>query len=68
MNIISAILAVFGVMGALTFYLSYIVCRQLLRKQVEENLTLKQELSFAKFQNEILRKEVKDEKNKNKLL
>ena len=68
MNIISAILAVFGAMGTITFYLSYIACRQSLQKQVKEILPLKQELDFTKFQNEILRKEVKDEKNKNIML
>jgi hypothetical protein len=68
MNIVLAILAVLGVMGALTFYSGYIACRQSLRKRVEENSALKKELDFTKFQNETLRKEIRDEKNKNLIL
>lgn len=65
MNLILVTLTMFCASGAITFYAGYIACRTSLRKRITECSNLKKELEFTRFQVETLRKEVREEKNKN---
>jgi len=65
MYIILSILTLLMTLSAITFYSGYIACRATLRKRTEEYAQVKKELEFTKFQNETLRKEIREEKNKN---
>jgi hypothetical protein len=65
MYIVLSILTMFCASGMITFYSGYIACRTSLRKRTQECSELKKELEFTKFQVETLRKEVREEKNKN---
>jgi hypothetical protein len=68
MNLVLIVLTIFCASGAITFYTGYIACRTSLRKRIVECSTLKKELEFTKFQVEVLRKGVQDEKNKNLIM
>jgi len=65
MYIALSILTLLSVISTITFYSGYIACRSTLRKRTEEYNSLKKELEFTKFQTDVLRKEVREEKNKN---
>lgn len=65
MYIVLSILTMFCASGMITFYSGYIACRTSLRKRITECSNLKKELEFTRFQVETLRKEVREEKNKN---
>ena len=65
MYIVLSILTMFCASGMITFYSGYIACKTSLRKRITECSNLKKELEFTRFQVETLRKEVRDEKNKN---
>jgi len=65
MYIVFSILTMFCASGMITFYSGYIACRTSLRKRITECSNLKKELEFTRFQVETLRKEVREEKNKN---
>ena len=65
MYIILSILILFSLMSNIVLYSGYIACRTTLYERTEEYTKLKQELKFIKSQNETLRKEIRDEKNKN---
>ena len=68
MYIALSLLVLFSVAGAVTFYSGYVACRYTLRIRTEEYIQAKQDLDFARFQNETLRKEIREEKNKNLVL
>ena len=65
MYIVLSILTLLMTLSAITFYSGYIACRATLRTRTEEYNQAKKELEFTKFQNETLRKEIREEKNKN---
>ena len=65
MYIVLSILTMFCASGMITFYSGYITCKTSLRKRITECSNLKKELEFTRFQVETLRKEVREEKNKN---
>ena len=64
MYIALILLLLFSLMSAMIFYSGYISCRTSLRKRTDEYSKIKKELEFIKSQNETLRREIRDEKNK----
>lgn len=54
--------------ATLTFYSAYTMCKLTLQDRTREYVKAKQDLDFARFQNETLRKEIREEKNKNLVL
>lgn len=65
MYVALSILILIMTLSAIIFYSGYMACRYTLRTRTEEYTQAKKELEFTKFQNETLRKEIREEKNKN---